>query len=143
MSKEMLDILVDKKKVEEIAKLPTAEEVEKKLKQEGVDVTSEDVKALGNVFNAAANKLDENELNKVGGGFNFKDINWKSPKALKAYKVIGSVAAVAGAAGLAYGADKKFNQGKGFNAVTGWFKKDTNQTQPDTTTPPATPQGTN
>ena len=86
MSKEMLDILVDQKKVEEIAVLPTAEDVEKKLKEEGVNATSEDVKVLKNVFEAAANKLDESELEKVGGG-----IDWKSAKAKKAYGIIGGV----------------------------------------------------
>ena len=113
MSKEMLDILVDQKKVEEIAVLPTAEDVEKKLKEEGVNATSEDVKVLKNVFEAAANKLDESELEKIGGG-----IDWKSAKAKKAYKIVGGViAATVGVTGGAYLVDKYKFGGRGMGAI--------------------------
>jgi len=109
---EMLDILVDQKKVEEIAALPTAKDVEKKLKEEGVDATPEDVKVLGNVFEAAANKLSEDELEKIGGGGLF-GIDWKSKKAKAAYAVITTAVAL----GAAYEADKHFNEGKGWEAT--------------------------
>ena len=113
MAKEMLDILVDQKKVEEIAVLPTAEDVEKKLKEEGVNATSEDVKVLKNVFEAAANKLDESELEKIGGG-----IDWKSAKAKKAYKIVGGViAATVGVTGGAYLVDKYKFGGRGMGAI--------------------------
>ena len=110
--RNMLDILVDPKKVEEIAVLPTASAVEKKLKEEGIDATSEDVKVLKNVFEAAANKLDESELEKVGGG-----IDWKSAKAKKAYGIIGGVvgatAILSGAGlGLYYLINKKGQETK-------------------------------
>ena len=126
MPNEMLDILVDKKKVEEIAVLSTPEEVEKKLKQEGVDVTSEDVKVLGNVFDAASKKLDEDALNKIDGG----SINWKSPKAIKAYKIIGGVVGAVGVGVVAYEVDKHKFGGAGMDAiktvpgkVRGWFNR--------------------
>ena len=113
MAKEMLDILVDQKKVEEIAVLPTSEDVEKKLKEEGVNATSEDVKVLKNVFEAAANKLDESELEKIGGG-----IDWKSAKAKKAYKIVGGViAATVGVTGGAYLVDKYKFGGRGMGAI--------------------------
>lgn len=130
MSKEMLDILVDQKKVEEIAALPTKEEVEKKLKKEGVDVTSEDVEILGNIFDAASKKLDESELDKIGGGFSLKDIDWKSPKAKTAYKIIGGVVGTGVVLFGGYEADKHFNKGRVTDAikaapgkVKNWFSK--------------------
>lgn len=134
MPNEMLDILVDQKKVEEIALLPSPGEVEKKLKKEGLEVTPEDVKVLGNVFKTISEKgpeeLDEKVLGNIGGGMSnpFKNIDWKSDKAKKAYKVIAGVVGTAVLAGGAYEVDKRFNAGKGMNAikdapgkVKGWF----------------------
>lgn len=112
MSKEMLDVLVDQEKVKEIAALPTAKDVQKKLKEEGIDATPDDVKVLGQLFDAAANKLNEDELGKIGGG----KIDWKSKKAKLAYAAIGTALA----AGAAYEADKHFNEGKGWTATKGF-----------------------
>ena len=119
MSKEMLDILVEPKKVEELAGLKTNEEVQKKFASEGVKVTSEQVEDLGKVFDVAAKKLDESALWIAGGGLSLKSLNidWKSPKAKKAYKIIGGIGTAAAVIGGAYVADKKFNEGKGAAAI--------------------------
>lgn len=125
MPNEMLDILGDQKKVEEIALLPSSGEVEKKLKKEGLEVTPEDVKVLGNVFKTISEKgpeaLDEKVLSNIGGGMSnpFKNIDWKSDKAKKAYKVIAGVVGTAVVAGGVYEADKHFNAGKGMDAIKG------------------------
>ena len=117
MSKEMLDILVDQKKVEEIAALPTNEDVEDKLKKEGIDVTPKDVKVLGNVFKAVAEKgpeaADEKLLASVGGGMSqlTKD---RLKKAGKAIAIIGGV--VCGGAAAYQGYKHK-------DAIKGWFTR--------------------
>ncbi len=109
MSKDILDVLSDQKKVEEIAVLPTVQEVENKLKNEGVrKVNTKDIKVLGNVFQEALSNgseaIDENKLASVGGGFSLK-------KAALAASTIGTV--VAGG----YFADKYLNEGKGMDAL--------------------------
>lgn len=117
MSKEMLDILVDQKKVEEIAVLPTNEDVEGKLKKEGIDVTPKDVKVLGNVFKTVAEQgpeaADEKLLASVGGGVSqlTKD---RLKKAGKAIAIIGGVV----------GGGVAVHQGyKHREAIKGWFTR--------------------
>ncbi len=115
MSKEMLDVLVDQKKVEEIVALPTKKDVESKLNQEGVDVTSEDVRVLGEVFKTVAEKgpeaADEKLLASVSGGMGdlTKD---RLKKAGKAQAVIGRVVGAGVAAHQGY---------KHKNTIKSWF----------------------
>ncbi len=115
MSKEMLDILVDQKKVEEIAALPTNEDVEGKLKKEGIDVTSKDVKVLGNVFKTVAEQgpeaVDEKLLASVGGGVD-KFTKERLKKAGKAIAIIGGAVFTGGA--IYQGVKHK-------DTIKGWF----------------------
>ena len=96
---DILDVLSDKKKVEEIATAETSEKVREKLKEEGVEVTSEDVKNLGKVFDAASKQLDESALENIGGSFGL-NIGWKSLKAKMTYKIITQVVGLCVATGL-------------------------------------------
>lgn len=109
MSKDILDVLSDPAKVEKIASLPTAQEVEDFFEnKEKVKVDTKDIKVLGNVFQEALNNgpeaIDEKKLASVGGGFSFK-------KAAIAAGVIGT------AVGGGYLADKYLNEGKGMDAL--------------------------
>lgn len=117
MSKEMLDILVDQKKVEEIAALPTNEDVEGKLKKEGIDVTSKDVKVLGNVFKTVAEQgpeaVDEKLLASIGGGVD-QVTKERLKKAGKALLAIGGVVFTGGVAYQGY---------KHKDTIKGWFTR--------------------
>lgn len=111
---DILDVLSDEKKVGEIAALPTPQDVEKRLKKEGVELTTKDIKVIGNVFNEALKNgpdaIDEKKLASVGGGFSLK-------KAAVAAGVIGT--AVTGG----YFADKYLNEGKGMDALNSGVDK--------------------
>ena len=84
--KTILDVLTDEKKVEEIAKLPTEEDVKRKLGEMGVDATSKDVSELGNIFEKVSEQGEA--LAQIGGGFT------KEQK-IKAAKITGLITAAA------------------------------------------------
>ena len=109
MSKDILDVLSDPAKVEKIASLPTAKDVEDFFeKEENVKIDTKDIKVLENIFQEAVNKgaeaIDEKKLASVGGGFSLK-------KAAIAAGAIGTIF------GGGYLADKYFNEGEGMEAL--------------------------
>ncbi|MDR3332261.1 MAG: hypothetical protein LBT08_06500 [Synergistaceae bacterium] len=66
------EIFSDEAFVTSLLKLETAEEAQKALKARGLEVSLEEVKAIGDVLEKAAEnggKLSEDELENVAGGF--------------------------------------------------------------------------
>ena len=108
---EMLDVLANQKTVEELARAKSEDEVRSILKQSGIDATEQNIDTVGNVFSAAAQKLDESELEGIGGG-----IDWKSKKAKKVYLGLGGTLLLLGGG---YLLDKYQFEGKGLKAVKG------------------------
>jgi hypothetical protein len=103
MAKEMLDILANKKEVEQISELETVDDVVEFFEKKGIDAKPKDIETLKAAFKTAAEKgsdaIDEKKLASIGGGSNLSKA--------------GIVAGVIGATiGGAFFADKYLNDGK-------------------------------